>query len=278
MQSRPVLVTNAVEFEMHDNFAKQDEPAYQTRRIYVSVPDSEVPDAGFPVIFLLDANACFRPVAEQIRLASRHPKGIQPAILVGIGYDITEPYDTKRRWYDFTPATALPAKQPLAHMRRNGPVNYGGAAALGEFIEKQLKPWLAAHYDVDKDNYTLNGHSLGGLFTLNTLLNNPGYYQHFIAVSPSLWWHDNHLLNQLKQTWHDSPALLERQLNQKHLSVYVGGEEREVMLPDAKQFMRYIETFVETKGVIELNHLNHGLVVQPAIAHGLLQALPKQTE
>ncbi|WP_201524826.1 alpha/beta hydrolase, partial [Bordetella pseudohinzii] len=60
-------------------------------------------------------------------------------------------------------------------------------------------------------------HSYGGLFVLETLLNRPEAFQHYVAASPSLWWNAPYMQERLA-AW--QPA------GERSLRLMVGGEER----------------------------------------------------
>ncbi|SHN43939.1 alpha/beta hydrolase-fold protein [Chitinophaga sp. CF418] len=68
----------------------------------------------------------------------------------------------------------------------------GGAAKFLGFIKDELIPYINKEYPSDGDN-TLWGHSLGGLFVINALLNEPKTFKSYIAVDPSLWWDDSYI-------------------------------------------------------------------------------------
>ncbi|SFD24047.1 Predicted hydrolase of the alpha/beta superfamily [Chitinophaga sp. CF118] len=63
----------------------------------------------------------------------------------------------------------------------------GGAGNFLGFIKNELIPYINEKYPSNGDN-TLWGHSLGGLFVINALLNEPKTFKSYIAVDPSLWW------------------------------------------------------------------------------------------
>lgn len=72
-------------------------------KIFVYIPNTPTPQNGFPVIYLLDGNANFGSFVENIRLQTKTSAktGMHPAVLIGIGYETTEPYSTER-YLDFT--------------------------------------------------------------------------------------------------------------------------------------------------------------------------------
>ncbi len=159
----------------------------RTYTIYIYVPQTAVPKTGFPIIYVLDGNAFFNTVTDAIRLQARRADktGIEPAVVVGIGYPSEEPFPSSRH-YDFTEATDL--EQLPAHPTGGQWPEHGGAPAFFQFIEKELKPYIEKQFAIDCSKQTLLGHSLGGLFTLYTMFNHPTAFQCYIAGSPSIHW------------------------------------------------------------------------------------------
>jgi predicted alpha/beta superfamily hydrolase len=162
----------------------------QPYQIYVFMPSQEAPPEGFPVIYLLDANALFATMVETLRVQSRIPEktGVYPAVVVGIGYPTGDPFDASR-FYDFTMPTpkevldALPVRNKEAARPQ-----VGGADAFRAFIEEELKPRIERDYPINTKQQAVFGHSLGGLFVLQTLFTQPHTFQTYIAGSPSVHW------------------------------------------------------------------------------------------
>lgn len=70
--------------------------------------------------------------------------------------------------------------------------NSGGGANFLSFIKDELIPYINKEYPSNGDN-TLWGHSLGGLFVINAMLNEPKAFKTYIAVDPSLWWDNEYI-------------------------------------------------------------------------------------
>ncbi len=68
----------------------------------------------------------------------------------------------------------------------------GGAGNFLSFIKDELIPHINKEYPSNGDN-TLWGHSLGGLFVINALINEPQTFKSYIAVDPSLWWDNGYI-------------------------------------------------------------------------------------
>ncbi len=163
-------------------------------RIFISIPKGTPGADGYPVIYLLDANAMFATVVDAVSLQSRRPTatGVEPAVIVGLGYPTDLPIDAERRTYDYTPAvpTSLLSTRP----DDSSWPKTGGADHLLEFFERDLKPIIARDFPIDSQRQTLFGHSFGGLFTLYAMFTRPDMFSTFVAGSPSIWFADRSIL------------------------------------------------------------------------------------
>lgn len=204
--------------EQYIMFSKNEHRKY---KIFVSWPAEAPSDSGYPIIYTLDANSVFSSITESVRLQSRRPDltGIQPAVVVGIGYNTEAPFDPSRH-YDYT----LPAQNdelPPYPGEGTWP-KQGGAEEFLSFIEDELKPQIANRFHVDQNRQILFGHSLGGLFVLNTLFSKPEAFQIYISGSPSISWNERLLLEK-ENIFFDK--INEKQLNIK-LLIGVGELEK----------------------------------------------------
>jgi predicted alpha/beta superfamily hydrolase len=146
-------------------------------------------DRDAQVLYLFDANGYFGGAVDLVRVMqlSRH---LPPLLVVGIGYRATILADTmERRTFDLTPSSDPYFASLFPEQSR-----MGGAAALLEFIETDLKPWVNDAYGVSSHGACYFGHSLGGLFGTWVLLNAPATFGTYIIGSPSLWWNDDQVL------------------------------------------------------------------------------------
>ncbi|MBS1186485.1 MAG: hypothetical protein H6R04_503 [Burkholderiaceae bacterium] len=172
-------------------------------RIFVSVPSAPPPAEGYPVLYVLDGNAAFPVAAFLARSAASRRKvtGLQPPLVVGIGYQGDADFDVKARQRDYTIGQPQAGAAPTE----------GGADRFLDFIEQELKPMIAASYPVNNRRQALFGHSFGGLLVLHALFTRPGSYSTFLASSPSIWWHDKLVLAELPKLTnnarHDLPRV-----------------------------------------------------------------------
>ncbi|MGG4773406.1 alpha/beta hydrolase [Alcaligenaceae bacterium 429] len=147
--------------------------------VWLAWPEAIPPVGGWPVIYVLDEKE-FR-----LLLQMRREAGAQatPAVLVGIGIPSAE-----RRHYFYTPKIGRVLEQPAGT---------GGSAVLLQTLVNVVVPeverWLAVK---PLSAATLVGHSLGGLFVAQLLLQEPVRFKRYVISSPSVWWGDFYLLRQ----------------------------------------------------------------------------------
>lgn len=167
----------------------------QTYQISVALPASYPFDLGrtYPTVYLLDANWSFGLVTDLTRIMAVQNE-IPETVLVGIGYPVPESLreaDTtvlRLRARDFTPVPARPEERDWTVWLRMPTLETGGAAAFFRFLETELIPLVEREYRSDPARRVLAGHSLGGLFTLYALFQDPPLFHACVSGSPSLWY------------------------------------------------------------------------------------------
>ncbi|MDZ5604022.1 alpha/beta hydrolase-fold protein [Pseudomonas sp. RP23018S] len=189
-------------------------------RIMISLPEGDAPPTdGYPVIYLLDGNAYF----PTFHAAKRAQVRFRSSILVAIGYPSDTPLDFTRRAFDLTPP---------APPERNTPPQ-GGRDLLLTFIETRLMPKVSKQFKVDQAQRSLIGHSFGGMWGIYALFTRPTLFQQVVAVSPSLWWRDQHLL--APERVFTERARSERlDLTQTSLSIVMAERDSVQMIRDAR--------------------------------------------
>jgi predicted alpha/beta superfamily hydrolase len=78
----------------------------------------------------------------------------------------------------------------------------GGGENFTRFIKEELMPYVDEHYPTSPYR-TLIGHSLGGLFAINTLVNHPEMFDNYLSIDPSLWWDDEKLSSKANEVLGD---------------------------------------------------------------------------
>lgn len=185
----------------------------ETYRLFVALPPQAAPAGGFPLVFMVDGNALFPIAAATARQQSGRPDvtGVEPAILVGIGYPCDAPFDMERRARDLLPAD-------------------GGADRLLDFMLGEVLPMVAASAPVDAGRLSLIGHSFGGLFALHALFTRPQAFGSLVAGSPSIWWNDRAILaDEARFRSRAAAGALPR------LLIALGGEEQSPARPVAPE-------------------------------------------
>jgi len=143
------------------------------RAISVRVPAGyeENKDQSYPVVYLIDGGA------DQ---DFPHIAGIAQSR----GFELTPPFEDQQDYM-----------QTVGTMP-------GGALQFRQFIESDVMPWVNERYRTT-DQTAVLGESLAGLFIVDTLLKQPDLFDDYIAVSPSLWWDQASITQNLKSVFSD---------------------------------------------------------------------------
>lgn len=226
-----------------------------------------VPDAGCPVLYLLDANAAFGTAVETVRLLSQGPRGIAPFAVVGIGYPTDQPLDRDRRFFDYTVEAG--EDDPAPGQARAAWPPTGGAPQFLRFIEEELKPLIERRLPVDRSRQMLLGHSLGGWFVLYTMLTKPEAFRYYAAGSPSIWW-KRYAIVELARRWTESPPVAPP--SRVSLFIGAGEQERPHMAKDARRMYELLSARA-IPGFTVAHHRfageNHLSVVAPFIVRAV---------
>ncbi|SEW37991.1 Predicted hydrolase of the alpha/beta superfamily [Chitinophaga sp. YR573] len=153
---------------LHSNILKEE------RLLQIFMPQNYKPGSTdkYDVLYVLDGGNWNTGLIKNVQHFLEGESYMPPTIIVSIlGID---------RNKDLTPTH-------LDSWKTSG----GGANFLG-FIKNELIPYINEKYPSNGDN-TLWGHSLGGLFVINSMLNEPKTFKTYIAVDPSLWWDDSYI-------------------------------------------------------------------------------------
>ncbi|MCD9028295.1 alpha/beta hydrolase [Luteimonas sp. BDR2-5] len=172
-----------------ERFTVSSADGTRTWRVDLGIPAGDAPATGWPSFWMLDGNGALIEFDEALldELATRP----DPHALVFIGYDNDLRIDSPARTRDYTFAADLRGTVDGDPQRVGG-----GADALLEVIERQIRPELVQRAPLDPQQQTLWGHSLAGLFVLHTLYTRAGLFQTYAAGSPSLWWGDGGMLRE----------------------------------------------------------------------------------
>lgn len=145
--------------------------------------------------------------------------GLSPIMVIGIAYEDQMAASELYRLHDLTP----PDQNFTSRWDETlGPESVGGAPDFREFLIGTLKPLIEERFNVDAAKSILFGHSLGGLFALNTMLKSPNSFYGILALSPSIWFKQHQLIKALRNGLDNDFRFGGK------LAVYVGGKEEEI--------------------------------------------------
>ena len=182
------------------NLVKFDEITFDSKimgglqTLYVHLPFSYTKDKNkrYPVVYVLDPEERFSHTLVAQELLSSYNNSIIPeCILVGI--------KSKDRYLDFSPA-AIENWQVPDFIKKAG-----GADIFRKYISSELIPFLDKKYKTVPFR-VLVGHSLGGLFALETLINENHLFKAYIALDPSTFWNNGDIVNQFKSKLGQIPS------------------------------------------------------------------------
>ena len=159
---------------------------HEKRKLWVYVPDgaaSVYAPQRYPVLYLLDGDAFFTTTTGVIQKLSGFPNLVCPEMIV-VGIPNTN------RTRDLTPSASTTDDMPAFVLKASG-----GGENFTAFLEKELIPYVDAHYPTTAHR-TLVGHSFGGLLVMNTLVHHPRLFDNYVAIDPSMQWDQEKLLKQ----------------------------------------------------------------------------------
>lgn len=213
----------------------------EERKILIfSSLNKEKSESNLPTIFLLDGRENFFLVAGIISNLIK-AELIPDVNLVGI---ITYDYD---REYNLT-------------TKSNSDDIYfdsGGSSDFQKFIIDELFPFTDS--TVSTSNYKiLIGHSIGGFFGLNMLMENPNSFSSAIFADPSIWWNNSELIDSLQN---NKSVLME-------IPIYLSRSQKE---KENNVLFDSLEHLIESKHVMfeRFPNENHISMLVPSIFGGL---------
>jgi predicted alpha/beta superfamily hydrolase len=157
----------------------------EEREIQILLPESYHSNAAatYPVVYVIDGDYNFHGVSGVLDFMANKAQLIPDVILVAIADKGTEIYRQ-----NMTPAgLTAPFKKEDA----------GKAEQFLTFLTQEVKPYINSNYRT-ANNAILVGHSMGGLFVLNALLESPDSFEHFVSISPAIWLNDHAIMAKAK--------------------------------------------------------------------------------
>lgn len=195
----------------------------ENREIWVSIPKGFQgnPEQKYPVAYLLDGELYFHSFTGEVsHLSEVNGNSIIPdMIVVGI-------VNTNRV------LNLSPTVDSASWMQPNG-----GGEQFTEFIEKELIPYVDKTYPTVSYR-TLVGHSLGGIFVMNTFLKHTQLFNAYIALDPSFDWDGKKLIS-------EADAILSKNSFEKNI-FFLGGSS--LCLETNAEFEALLNTY-KSKGL-----------------------------
>lgn len=199
----------------------------EERPIIISLPYGyENSKSDYPVMYVLDGLENIKHTVGTIEILTESGL-IPPIILVGI-----QSLDRNR---DLTPSQA--GQNVYGGTGNDGIAQSGGAGKFLKFISQELFPFVEGHFRTYPYRI-LEGHSLGGLFGVYTLMEQPALFDGFIIEAPALWWNDEEM------TQKASTFFAESQILNKTVYFGVGGGEGWGM---KQELIRYVDEVKKTQ-------------------------------
>ncbi|WP_199611164.1 alpha/beta hydrolase-fold protein [Flocculibacter collagenilyticus] len=172
-------------------FEHSSEVLDEQRRYMISLPEryflENSEQRNYPALYIVDADFQFHHTAATAKHLARVGK-LPPMIVVGIANQGNQDYMYATTWSS--------KKKQETDQKSDDP--FGGAEQFHKYLKNELVPLIDKRYRTSKDK-ALAGYSLGGLFSLYSMMNADTPFNAFIAMSPSAWYDDNELKTKVEQ-------------------------------------------------------------------------------
>jgi predicted alpha/beta superfamily hydrolase len=165
----------------------------EQREVWVDAPSTCHGRAACDTLIVLDADALF-PLATAYATVMRTMGRLRPIIVVGVPSRSTDD-----RIRNFTSSVRAGDRTRYAQA--------GGAPRFREFLLTEVAPAIASRFG-SAGNRVLAGHSLAGLFAIDTFLR--GHVDHAIAISPTLGWNDGAVVTEFEHWFKNTPPASNR--------------------------------------------------------------------
>ena len=178
--------------------------------VLVSLPPTyEQGDRNYPLLIVLDANYCFGGAVETARMQAATGE-VEDLILVGLGTPGGLAAHGTRRLRDYTPGFAMAGGLEASEIGRmlKGRLDragltveqaFGGSRLFARFIADELLPSLSAEFRIDQRDIGLAGHSCGGAFAIDLLLNGGHPISKLLVGTFGLDWYSPEALEELER-------------------------------------------------------------------------------
>jgi len=154
----------------HSIHKLRSEDIGQTYTLFIYLPDNyNTTQKKYPALFVLDGDASLDELTVQEKMVVD-----EKSIVIGIGYGQKASERRPSRLRDLTP-------HPV-----QGLEGTGGGQKFQYFLKNKIITFIDSTYRVKDENRTFIGHSLGGFFVLYSIFSEPGLFDNYISISPSV--------------------------------------------------------------------------------------------
>jgi hypothetical protein len=226
----------------------------QQYQLLINLPMGFDKNNSYPVIYLLDAQWDF-PLISATYGQMYYDGFVPAAVIVGITWGGEGDDPNVKRVRDFTPS------------KMAGDIKSGGAANFLAFIKDELIPFVEQEYSGNEQR-VLMGSSLGGLFTLYALFNEPQLFSGYIPTASASGWDKDMLYSYAK----NNDAKLRREFAKKPINLYSAVGELDHLKTDFAKMQAFFTqqhySGLHLKTEI-LGNLGHAGIKAPGNAWGL---------
>lgn len=182
---RPFVVYNAELRSLHSSVTDRD------YLLYIGYPPSYGSDPArkYPVVYLTDGYWGFDRVFAQCSTGIWWDEIVPEFILVGIGYDGEGVDYGSERIYELSPVSQTWGLMKGFKGRQ------GGSRLFLDAIKTEIIPFVETNLKADPSFRVLMGASMGGLFSLYSMYEEPELFQGIVAASPTVPWKHCWLFN-----------------------------------------------------------------------------------
>lgn len=221
----------------------------EERTILVGLPAGyDLDDKQYPVLYVLDGSDHFHYTTGITQFLASN-QFIPEMIVVAI--------NNTDRTRDLTPPSQEPMDQQFMP-------THGGADNFQQFFAEDLIPWVEQNYRTHPYR-VLIGHSFGGLFAIHTLTTRADLFNAYIAISPSLQWNAQRLVEQAEQFFSETPEL--------PVSLYMTvGDEGGQLLGGTRKLAGVLDSATPKDFLWQFDHMpreTHGTVPHRSTYQGL---------
>lgn len=203
---------------IHSTILQEDRP------IIISLPIGyQDTQANYPVLYLLDGLANIKHTVGTVELLTESGL-IPPLIIVGI-----ESLDRNR---DLTPSRA--GKDVYGGSGNADIPHSGGGPQFLQFLSEELIPFVESNFRTHPYRI-LEGHSLGGLFGVYTLMESPDLFDALIVEAPALWWNQEEMTAKAYSFFSSNKDL------NKTVYFGIGGGDGRGMRQELKRYVAIVE-------------------------------------